>query len=730
MEMLKKTINSLQKDGVRTTGKKIIAHINAAGKARRFSVPSNELFVDVLFINGCDPEIAPHPPRYRITHQREQLEANGVSTDEVYYTRLSLEQVRNARLFVFFRCPYTSTVGDFIKEAKRLHKTVLYDIDDLVIDTKYTDTIPYVQGLSGAEKSIYDAGVIGMGRTLSLCDAAMTTTERLAEELGHYVPEVFINRNVASEHMLMLSDKALENKNIEGEKQNGEGKVSIGYFSGSITHNADIALILPILVRILRERPNVLLHVVGELNLPEELKAFQTQIIRRPFVNWEKLPELIASVDINLAPLEASIFNEAKSENKWVEAALVKVPTVASNVGAFRRMIVSGETGLLCDTETDWYHAILTLIDSVEERTRLAENAWRYCREHCVTLYTGHPLANYIRSKMTPNAAFILPSLNISGGIIVSLRHAGFLYDRGFDVTLVIDGMETGWREFEGYRFSVVSLQKYTFRTRFDKAVATMWTTVSYLEAYANIGERYYLVQNFEPDFYQPDNEFRIRANRTYNPAADIQFITISRWCQNWLLEKYGRQARYAPNGLESAVFLPRKREMNGKIRILIEGDCGSYYKNVDESFQIVDRLDPERFEVWYMSYKAEPKPYYRVDRFLHCVPHEKVFEVYRQCDILVKSSILESFSYPPLEMMASGGYCVVAPNGGNMEYLIDEENCLLYAPGDIDAAVMAINRICSDAELRDKLERVGLETAESRDWSIVKSEVLKLYGE
>ena len=63
---------------------------------------------------------------------------------------------------------------------------------------------------------------------------------------------------------------------------------------------------------------------------------------------------LIAEVDINLAPLEQSIFNEAKSENKWVEAALVKVPTVASNVGAFQRMIVSGETGILCDTEDEW----------------------------------------------------------------------------------------------------------------------------------------------------------------------------------------------------------------------------------------------------------------------------------------------------------------------------------------------------------------------------------------
>ena len=31
-----------------------------------------------------------------------------------------------------------------------------------------------------------------------------------------------------------------------------------------------------------------------------------------------------------IAPIEKILFNEAKSENKWVEASLVKVPTVAS----------------------------------------------------------------------------------------------------------------------------------------------------------------------------------------------------------------------------------------------------------------------------------------------------------------------------------------------------------------------------------------------------------------
>ena len=130
------------------------------------------------------------------------------------------------------------------------------------------------------------------------------------------------------------------------------------------------------------------------------------------------------------------------------------------------------------------------------------------------------------------------------------------------------------------------------------------------------------------------------------------------------------------------------------------------------------------------MSYNAQPKEEYRVDRFLHAVPYEQVAEVYAQCDILLKSSWLESFSYPPLEMMATGGACVVAPNGGNSEYLRDGENCLLYPLGDEDAAARAIERIVNDPSLRQRLREGGLETARSRDWGLVRPEILRQYQE
>ena len=143
-----------------------------------------------------------------------------------------------------------------------------------------------------------------------------------------------------------------------------------------------------------------------------------------------------------------------------------------------------------------------------------------------------------------------------------------------------------------------------------------------------------------------------------------------------------------------------------------------------------MEQLDKEKFEIWYLSYNSEPKEWYKVDRFFHKVPFEKVSEIYRQCHILVKSSILESFSYPPLEMMATGGLAVVRPNGGNQEYLKDKENCLLYEPENRSEAAGKIMELVENKELRKHLTEGGLKTARQRDWETVKQQILNLYLE
>ena len=189
--------------------------------------------------------------------------------------------------------------------AKQMNKPLWYDVDDLVIDTKYTDQIPFLDRMQPEERQAYDQNVRNMGELLSLCDAAVTTTAALAEELKQYVPEVLINRNCASDEMLLLSEAVLKEKQKKNEADGTAKKVRLGYFSGSATHLDDIEMIVPVLKQLLGKNPNLELLIVGILELPVELKLFASQIqmgglcritkncrsgLRRWISTWLRLP--------------------------------------------------------------------------------------------------------------------------------------------------------------------------------------------------------------------------------------------------------------------------------------------------------------------------------------------------------------------------------------------------------------------------------------------------------
>lgn len=724
--VLKKSASIIKTEGVGQFSKRGAKYVY-----RRYSPARiTSEYRDILFINGCS---LPHPSRYRVDHQMEQLRAAGMTVDSVYFEDLSMDSLKYYRGFVFFRCPVTDTVREFIKIAKQRNKTCFYDIDDLVINTKFTDLIQYVQTMKAEDRALYDDGVNRMEETLKLCDYAITTTEVLSDELKKYDKEVYINRNVASDEMVAHSLSAL--KTVERDKN----KVVIGYFSGSITHNEDFEMVLPSLIRLLDKHNNLYIKIAGILDIPPVFQKYKDRIIPVEFMDWRKMPNEMAACDINIAPLTDSIFNAAKSENKWTEASLVKVVTVASNVGAFKKVISDTETGVLVDnTEAEWFSKLDELIGNSDKRQKIANNAYKKVLDDHTTIGNCLGITDFINNKLSRNVAFILPSTDISGGVNVILKHAEILQNNGWDVTLIDSISKNALKKSQkqyNYRleipgFSVVTEFKTKMEAHFDTVVATLWSTVPHARKYSNVKNRLYFVQNFETDFYPPGaTELRLLANSTYCDDADLRYITMSLWCQEWLKEKFNKEARYCSNGLtvENYKFVERDFSKQ-KIKILIEGDSSSEYKNTDEAFKIVNKLDPEKFEVSYLSYRKEPKDWYRVDRFYNRIDPEKVGEVYASCDILLKTSLLESFSYPPLEMMATGGVSVVVPNGGNKEYLRDGFNCLFYEQGNIEDGVSKVLQVLSDKTLREKLIKNGRATAEKYAWKNIEKQVLAVY--
>ena len=329
----------------------------------------------ILLIDGVE-NIIPQCTRYRVLNKAEQLRKHGFAVKVVNLSDFQLSMAQNASHIIIYRSPISPELLRLCHLAKEYGKPVFFDIDDLVFDTVYTDQLSYTQGLNSVEKGNYDAGVRNYGYMLKNCDGAITSTNQLQEELYKYQSKVLLNRNLASDDLIAISSQYIKDYSQISDI------VKIGYFSGSISHNENFELIKPAIKQLLTKYSNVQLHIVGILDIPQDMKPFENQIVTHDYVDWDKLPALISEVDINLAPLVNSIFNRAKSEIKWIEAALVKVPTVASKIGAFSDAIIDGETGLLA-TDDEWFDKLEALVLSTELRQEIADAAYWDVLENC-----------------------------------------------------------------------------------------------------------------------------------------------------------------------------------------------------------------------------------------------------------------------------------------------------------------------------------------------------------
>jgi glycosyltransferase involved in cell wall biosynthesis len=70
-------------------------------------------------------------------------------------------------------------------------------------------------------------------------------------------------------------------------------------------------------------------------------------------------------VGIGLCPLEDNVFNQSKSNLKYLEFAANGLPVVASAVEPYAKSIIHGETGLLVAAGESWVDAINSVTDDM-----------------------------------------------------------------------------------------------------------------------------------------------------------------------------------------------------------------------------------------------------------------------------------------------------------------------------------------------------------------------------
>ena len=330
------------------------------------------LLREVLFIVGIDGA----PLRYRVHLPAEALAGLGHRSLIRHYRDPRLvEEVRDADAIVLYRVPATDQVLQVVDAAKERRVPVLYDVDDLIFDPALRGTLPGLSRLAPEEEALWWHGVDRYRTTLEACDGFIGSTAELCAQATRLsgLPAYRFSNGVGR-ILAQASDQAVR----DVPSAAADGSVSIGYFSGTDTHDADWAVLEPAILAVMRRHPEVRLRLGGHLAETSALAAMTDRVDRQPFVPWQRLPRLLRETDVNLAPLAGeTVFNESKSAIKWLEAALVSRPTIASPTTPFTEAIEHGRTGFLASTTDEWERCLEALVSSRSLRAQVGAAARR-----------------------------------------------------------------------------------------------------------------------------------------------------------------------------------------------------------------------------------------------------------------------------------------------------------------------------------------------------------------
>ena len=342
---------------------------------------------------GLPPTVAPQPPRrrvlflsgaprsaghvYRVEHAVAALAAEGWQASWLPLDDAGVPAaVGEADLVTAFRATWGESLAAVRERCTARGIPLVHDIDDLVFDPAViaSGQIAFIDRLPEERRQSWLTAAALHRRAIAESDACVVTTASLATAAAVVVPRVYVLRNGLSAAMLAAAFEARGNP----QPSASDGRLRIGFASGTPTHHRDFATIAPALANLLAQRSDVGLIIVGHFDMAAipELAPHGARIEVRPAVSLLELHAEVARFDINLAPLETdNPFCEAKSSIRCTTAALVGVPSVVAATAPLVAAVVDGETGWVARSTEDWTTMITRLLDEPARRTALGEAA-------------------------------------------------------------------------------------------------------------------------------------------------------------------------------------------------------------------------------------------------------------------------------------------------------------------------------------------------------------------
>lgn len=386
---LGKGIGAMKRDGIWRGGKR-----SAAAFFKLFRRVGSG---DILFISSGVGDSA----KYRSDRQAEELNLHGFRCSVTVQDNPLLPRYADRfEIFIFQKTIFSKPVAKLIENIKKQKNEIIFETDDLVFDLKYVKQMDFFKKLNSLERRQYETGVGSEILNDDYVKTCVTTTTFLAEKLRSYDKHVFISKNKLSNYDVEVAGKIMEIRSPNGDRISKA--VKIGYFSGTASHDKDFETVKNALVLVLEKFPQVEMHLFGPLEIDDIYAKLGKRVKKHSFAPWEKHLTNIASVDINIAPLEVgNPFCESKSGLKFIEAGIVGVPTIAAATQTFREAIEDGVDGFVAGNDEEWIEKLEKLISNPDLRKSMGEKA----REKVLQEYTNKNSRNeeyykYLRSKI------------------------------------------------------------------------------------------------------------------------------------------------------------------------------------------------------------------------------------------------------------------------------------------------------------------------------------------
>lgn len=291
-------------------------------------------------------------------------------------THIVEQEMMNADVIVFHRAN-TNWHHRIAMILKQMGKKVVFDNDD---SYRLDITHPFF----GIDEKGYEENKERMNNVLNNfilnADLVTCSTEYLAKEYRELNDKVVVLPN------------CVEPFDWDEPLRNEDDIIRIGLV-GSVAYHHDFAMIKDYLLELDKD-PRVKLVVFGLIKKSDD-KPLVAEVYKKEFafldelknvehVPWVSMIEYFSQLnelrlDFMLVPRRENHFNKAKSNVKFLEAAMCEIPVIASSFpDAPYENDIDGTNGILVKSAQEWRDAVNTLVSDKDKRREMGKKAKEY----------------------------------------------------------------------------------------------------------------------------------------------------------------------------------------------------------------------------------------------------------------------------------------------------------------------------------------------------------------